>query len=114
MLPKFMMPAAGMSAPKASNDPKEGGRFEIIMPAGENEILRAGTYQEISPLDWIDFTCESPFPVDHSTMTLTFELVEKGTRVTLTYVRVNDAETCDNHEGGWVNILKALNAILAT
>ena len=81
-----------------------------MMPAGENEIPRAGTYQEISPLDWIVFTCESPFSVDHSTMTLTFELVEKGTRVTLTYVRVNDAETRDNHKGGWVNILKAINA----
>jgi uncharacterized protein YndB with AHSA1/START domain len=57
MLRQFMMPAAGMSVPKASNDPQAGGRFEIVMLAEENEIPHAGTYREISPHDRIVFTC---------------------------------------------------------
>lgn len=112
MLRQFMMPAAGMSVPKASNDPKEGGRFEIVMLAGENEIPHAGTYREISPHDRIVFTWETPFSVDDSTVTLTFDPIEGGTQVTLTHVRFSDAETRDNHKGGWAGILKALDATL--
>ncbi len=113
MLRKFMMPAAGMSVPKASNDPKEGGRFEIVMLAGDSEIPHAGTYREISPHDRIVFTWESPFSVDDSTVTLTFAPAEQGTRVTLTHVRFRDTETRDNHKGGWNGILETLDAALA-
>jgi uncharacterized protein YndB with AHSA1/START domain len=113
MLRKFMMPAAGMTVPKASNDPKEGGRFEIVMLAGENEIPHAGTYREISPHDRIVFTWESPFSVEDSTVTLTFAPVDEGTHVTLTHVRFNDAEARDNHKGGWMGILETLDATLA-
>ena len=113
MLRQFMMPAAGMSVPKASNDPKEGGRFEIIMLAGEDEIPHAGTYREISPHDRIVFTWESPYSVDDSTVSLAFALVDGGTHLTLTHVRFADAETRDNHKGGWAGILDALNEKLA-
>jgi uncharacterized protein YndB with AHSA1/START domain len=112
MLRQFMMPAAGMSVPKASNDPKEGGRFEIVMLAGENEIPHAGTYREIRPHDRIVFTWESPFSVDDSTVTLTFAPVDEGTHIKLTHVRFSDAETRDNHQGGWTGILAALDETL--
>ena len=113
MLRQFMMPAAGMSVPKASNDPKEGGRFEIIMQAGEDEIPHAGTYREINPHSRLVFTWESPYSVDDSTVTLTFAPVQDGTHVTLHHVRFKDAETRDNHNGGWTGILDALDAKLA-
>ncbi len=113
MLRQFMMPAAGMSVPKASNEPKEGGRFEIVMLAGENEMPHTGTYREISPHDRIVFTWESPFSVDDSTVTLTFDPVETGTRVTLRHDRFADAEARDNHKGGWISILEALDTKLA-
>ena len=112
MLRKFMMPAAGMSVPKASNDPKEGGRFEIIMSAGENEIPHSGTYREITPHERIVFTWESPYSVDESTVTLTFDPTDDGTHVTLTHVRFADEQTRDNHQGGWVGILETLDATL--
>ena len=112
MLRKFMMPAAGMSVPKASNDPKEGGRFEIIMSAGENEIPHGGTYREIKPHERIVFTWESPFSVDDSTVTLTFDPTDDGTHVTLTHIRFADEQTRDNHQGGWVGILETLDATL--
>ena len=112
MLRKFMMPAAGMTVPTASNDPQEGGRFEIVMRAGENDIPHAGTYREISPHNRIVFTWESPYSVDESTVTLTFDPTDDGTHVTLTHVRFADEQTRDNHQGGWVGILETLDATL--
>jgi uncharacterized protein YndB with AHSA1/START domain len=112
MLQKFMMPAAGMSVPRASSDQEEGGRFEIVMLAGENEIPHAGTYREISRHDRIVFTWESPFSVDDSTVTLVFKPVQEGTHVTLSHVRFSDAEARDNHKGGWIGILEALDSTL--
>ena len=112
MLRQFMMPAAGMSVPKASNDPKEGGRFEIVMLAGENEIPHAGTYNEIKLHDRIVFTWESPFSAGDSTVTLTFAEVETGTHVMLSHERFADAESRDNHKGGWIVILDGLNTLL--
>lgn len=112
MLRKFMMPAAGMSVPEASNDPKEGGQFEIVMQAGENQIPHSGTYREISPHDRIVFTWVSPYSVEDSTVTLIFTPAETGTHVTLTHIRFSDAESRDNHQGGWAGILDALEATL--
>ena len=112
MLRKFMMPAAGMSVSKASTEPKPGGRFHIVMKAGENEIPHSGTYREISPNDRIVFTWESPYSVDDSTVTLTFDTAPDGTRVTLTHVRFVDAATRDNHGEGWANILETFETLL--
>lgn len=113
MLQRFMMPASGMTVPRASTDPKTGGRFDIVMQAGENEIPHSGTYREINPHDRIVFTWESPYSVEDSTVTLTFSEVADGTHVTLTHVRFPDAEARDNHLGGWNGILETLEAALA-
>lgn len=113
MLRRFMMPAAGMSVANAVNDPREGGRFEIVMVAGENEIPHAGIYREISPHSRIVFTWESPYSVDDSTVTLDFQSIEGGTHVTLTHVRFANEETRDNHKGGWTGILEALESAVA-
>jgi len=114
MLRKFMMPASGMSVPKANNEPKEGGRFEIVMQAGEDQIPHAGTYREISPHSRIVFTWESPFSVDDSTVTLDFAPADEGTHVKLKHVRFADEESRNNHNGGWIGILAALNEALAS
>ncbi len=113
MLRKFMMPAPGMSVPNASNDPKVGGRFDLVMQAGEDQIPHAGTYKEITPHERIVFTWESPFSVDGSTVTLTFAPKDDGTHVTLTHVRFADEQARDNHQGGWVGILAALDSSLS-
>lgn len=112
MLRKFMTPGPGMTVPKASNDPKEGGQFEIVMQAGENQIPHSGTYREISPHDRIVFTWISPYSVEDSTVTLQFKPVETGTHVTLTHIRFADEESRDNHKGGWTGILDTLDAKL--
>lgn len=113
MLRKFMHPAAEMSVPRASNEPKEGGAFEVVMRVGDNELPHSGTYKEISPHSRIVFSWVGHVSVDNSIVTLTFEPVENGTHVTLTHVRFMDEETRDNHQGGWTNILAKLDSVLA-
>ena len=55
---------------------------------------------------------ESPFSVDGSTVTLTFAPVTGGTHVKLTHVKFVDEQSRDNHQGGWTNILAALDNAL--
>lgn len=113
MLRKFMMPMAEMSVPKAETNPVVGGRFDIVMHAGGNDLPHSGTYKAISPHDQIVFTWESPYSVDDSTVTLDFADADGGTKVTLTHVKFADEETRNNHEGGWTGILGALDAALS-
>jgi len=109
MLAKFMMPAPGMSVPKAEADGHEGGRFEIIMAAGDQEIPHAGTYLEVTPHSRIRFTWESPHSIDGSVVTLDFTPAgDKATEVELTQVKFASEEARDNHQGGWTAILEKL------
>ncbi len=110
-LARFMRPMAEMPAPTVSNDPRVGGRFDILMTAGENEIPHWGTYTEIDPHKRLAFTWQSPFSVEGSTVTLTFKPVSGGTKVDLTHVKFPSEESRDNHEKGWTAILAMLMEI---
>lgn len=112
-LAKFMMPGPGMTVPKAESDGCEGGRFTIVMAAGEQEIPHAGTYLEVTPHSRIVFTWESPYSVDDSTVTLAFKRSgDDATEVELTHVKFADEESRNNHEGGWTGILEKLAELL--
>lgn len=111
MLRKFMMPASGVSVTRTSTEPKEGGRFEIIMDTGETELPHTGTYREISPHERLVFTWESPFSQGDSTVALTFAAAGAGTKITLVHTRFADAEARDSHLGGWTRILKTLGEV---
>jgi uncharacterized protein YndB with AHSA1/START domain len=113
MIAKFMRPMPDMPAPDVKNDPVEGGRFDIVMKAGDDEIPHAGTYREISRYSRLIFTWESPFSIDGSTVTLDFDEVDGKTKVTLTHVKFPSEESRDNHENGWTAILAALDAASA-
>ena len=112
MLVKFMLPGAGMSVPRASADPVEGGRFDIVMQSGENEIPHHGIYKKITRHSQLVFTWQSPFSVDDSTVTLDFNPVKGGTELNLHHVKFASDEARDNHQGGWTSILAALDAAI--
>lgn len=112
MLAKFMKPMAGTKVPKVTSDATEGGRFEIVMAIGEDEIPHSGIYKEISPHERLVFTWESPFSLPDSTVTLDFAEADGGTDVTLTHVKFPSQESLDNHKGGWTGILESLAASL--
>lgn len=114
MLKRFMLPGENMSVPRASADAREGGRFEIIMKAGDEEMPHRGTYREISPHERIVFTWESAASTEpDSEVTLDFAPEGKGTRITLTHVRFPSEESRNNHQKGWGGILAALDKALA-
>lgn len=113
MISRFMRPDADVTIPKATNDPRVGGRFDILMQAGDKQIPHAGTYLDLTPHERIVFTWESPFSTDDSTVTVTFAPEAGGTMVTLTHVKFLSEEMRDNHEKGWGEILDALDAEFA-
>ena len=114
LLARFMLPGEGMSVPRANVDPQVGGRFEIIMMAGDKDIPHGGEYKEIDPHSRIVFTWESPFSIDGSTVTLNLSAASgSGTDVELTHVKFPDEQSRDNHRGGWDHILKTLNDVLS-
>lgn len=109
MLAKFMRPGTDVSVPKAETDAREGGRFSILMLAGDKEIPHAGTYLEVTPHSRIVFTWESPYSTDDSTVTLDFTAAgDDATDVALTHVKFPSEESRDNHKGGWTAILDTL------
>ena len=114
MLARFMTPGEGMTVPEAETDPRAGGRFRIVMQAPDGtQIPHSGTYLTVDRPRQIQFTWESPYSVDDSTVTLDFAAQDGGTRVTLTHVRFPDEQTRDNHAGGWNGILAALEGALS-
>ncbi|MFT5196759.1 MAG: hypothetical protein ACI9EW_002465 [Cellvibrionaceae bacterium] len=113
MLAKFMIAGEGMCVPRAEADAREGGRFTVIMAAGEQEIPHGGEYKKLNPYSQIVFTWESPFSVDDSTVTLNLEEIAGGTNLELIHVRFLDEESRGNHEGGWNAILTCLDQVLA-
>ena len=109
MLAKFMTPGANMSVPEAASDAREGGRFLVVMRAGDKDMPHSGTYKTIDRPNRLAFTWESPFSsMENSTVTIDFEEVEGGTNVQLTHVRFESEESRDNHLGGWAHILDCL------
>lgn len=113
MLTRFMLPASGMEVPRAETDPRVGGRFEIIMVAGGNEMPHGGVYKEIDRHQRLVFTWESPMTTEGSTVTLTFTPAgDAATDVELTHEKFPSEESRDNHKGGWSAILDKLNEVV--
>lgn len=112
-LSSFMLPAPGMPEPKTTIDSQVGGKFEILMKVGNDEIPHTGNYLIIDRPKKLKFTWSSPFSPKDSTVTLLFEAIDDGiTKVELTHVKFLNQESRDNHEGGWKNILEKLGLIL--
>lgn len=111
MLAKFMMPGPDMTVPEVTSDATVGGRFKIVMRAGDQDMPHSGTYKIIDPHNRIAFTWESAAStMEDSTVTIDFEDAEGGTNVRLHHVRFPSEEIRDNHNAGWGGILNALAA----
>jgi len=113
MLARFMLPGKDMSVGETTADARVGGRFRIVMRAGDQDMPHEGTYKTIDRPNQLAFTWESPFStIEDSTVTIDFEEADGGTNVVLRHVRFENEELRDNHVGGWTAILAALeNAI---
>ncbi len=112
LLTRFILPAPGMPQPEVENDPRENGRFSIVMHVGDNRVPHTGSYLELDRPRRLKFSWESPYSADDSTVTLDFaEIDSTTTRVELTHVKFLHEEARSDHEGGWGNILDRLNEL---
>lgn len=114
MLTRFILPTPGMPQPDVENDPREGGRFRIVMHLGDDRIPHTGTYLEVQRPRRLKFSWESPYSTDDSTVTLDFTALDaKTTRVVLTQMKFLHEEARSDHETGWRNVIDQLAVILA-
>ncbi|MCP4765941.1 MAG: SRPBCC domain-containing protein [Gammaproteobacteria bacterium] len=112
LLTRFILPAPGMPQPEVENDPRENGRFTIVMHVGDDRVPHTGSYLELDRPRHLVFSWESPYSTDDSTVTLDFaEIDATTTRVELTHVKFLHEEARSDHEGGWGNILDRLNEL---
>ena len=112
MLARFMLPQPGMPEPLVKTDPRVGGRFEIVMRHGDDELPHGGSYLVIDRPRQLKFSWQSHYSPDDSTVTLDFNALDDDTTaVILTQVKFLHEEARDAHEGGWRNILECLEGV---
>jgi uncharacterized protein YndB with AHSA1/START domain/DNA-binding transcriptional ArsR family regulator len=112
MLARFMRPGPDMTVPKVQTDAVEGGRFLVVMRAGDIDMPHSGTYLKIERHSHLAFSWESAMSTDDSTVSLDFKDLGGATELTLTHVTFVDQQARDNHAAGWGAILGALAAAL--
>jgi len=114
-LAKIMRPSAGDGPARVTNEPVEGGRFEIVMTtADKKEIPHTGTYLEVDPHRRLAFTWASPHSLDDSVVTIDFaESGPQATEITLHQVKFRSEQARDGHVRGWTTILDALEGAVA-
>jgi uncharacterized protein YndB with AHSA1/START domain len=108
---------AGFTVPHIDLDVREGGRYRIVMqpPKGDRFCLR-GEYRSVEPPGRLSYTFEwdPPTPDDQQTLvTLTFQPVDRGTRLVLDHGPFTTDERLQLHEAGWIETLDRLEAWLA-
>ncbi len=113
MLTRFILPDPAMPRPEVENDPREGGRFTIVMFVGDDKLPHTGTYLTVDRPHRLVFSWESAYSTDDSTITLDFTVVDANTtNIELTHVKFLHEEARSDHEGGWGNILDKLGEVI--
>lgn len=88
-------------------DPRVGGSFRVVMASVRGNSDHRGQYLEIDRPARLRFTWISAATGGRETdVTITFETVAAGTRVTLIHVGLPDAAAASRHDGGWHSILR--------
>jgi uncharacterized protein YndB with AHSA1/START domain len=91
-------------------DPKPGGVFRVASePRG---MAVVGTYTEVEPYSRLAMSWQWRGEDGKSLVTITFEPIESGTKLTLTHENFPDETASANHEQGWNDCLDRLPAYL--
>lgn len=112
MLKRFLSPRPDMHVSEARSDPRQGGRFYVMM-IGDKEYPHEGTYNELIPYSRIVFTWEAPWSAPDTEVELLLTPVAGGTEVVLTQVKFMSEESRDSHLQGWTGILGKLESLFA-
>jgi uncharacterized protein YndB with AHSA1/START domain len=96
-------------------DARVGGSFHVVMASERGRSDHRGRYVEIERPERLRFTWMSAATGGAETMvTVTFEAVDEGTRLTLIHVGLPDDTAVARHESSWQSIvLKCRDACAA-
>lgn len=94
-----------------------GGAWTTTMVNDKGERFTvSGVYTRLSPPTGLVFTWgwlqEDGSGGHETTVTISLESTDTGTRLTLVQTAFQDSDSCDNHEGGWVSSFNCLEAFL--
>ncbi len=96
-------------------DPRVGGSFHVVMANDRGRYEHRGRYLEIERPARLRFTWISAATDEaETTVTVTFESTEDGTRLTLVHVDLPDDAAAARHQSGWQSILRKCDECLAS
>lgn len=109
-LQRWFGPSDAMSVPVAEVDPRVGGRFRIVLEeASGTRHSVGGVYRVVEFNRKLVFTWAwESTPERESLVTLTFETIDGGTRLTLRHEQFADEPARDRHRDGWSGTLDRL------
>lgn len=99
----------GVSHSTAKVDPREGGRYEVLMHHADGTILHTGIYRVIDRPNRLVFTWISP--ATHHTeslVTVEFRAHHQTTQVVVTHEQLPDEDAVPSHTDGWTQALDLL------
>lgn len=96
--------------------PPTGGRYNIASRHTDGDVYHnVGHFVEIVPNERLSFTwtwLESPTGPEESLVTLEFESVAEGTKMTLVHERLVDPDNREATRGGWAELFDVLDNVL--
>src|SRR5262245_45568656 len=88
-------------------DAREGGQFHVVMASERGQYDHHGHFVEIARPERLRFTWTSAATSGVATdVTVTFEEIDEGTRVTLVHVGLPHDAAAAEHTSGWQSILQ--------
>jgi uncharacterized protein YndB with AHSA1/START domain len=111
-LANWCSPMTTASVPKL--ELRVGGEYRIDMHGEEKDYVHTGKYIEIDRPNKLVFSWFSEGTQQQETIvTLEFKPDAEGTLLSLTHERFPTAESRDNHERGWTEIVDKLEHFMA-
>jgi uncharacterized protein YndB with AHSA1/START domain len=114
-LKEFIRPMKEMSVPRVDVDARVGGKFNIVMKVGGEEMPHHGEYKTIDRYNTLAFTWISKHStVPGSLVTLTFKEISKNeTELTLHHKGFENEKEKNGHFGGWSGIVESLQRFVS-
>jgi uncharacterized protein YndB with AHSA1/START domain len=106
---------AGTRCPEASVDLREGGAYRIAnVFADGSTVWISGIFERVAPPHSLVYTWRTdPGTERNERVTVTFEAVPDGTRVSIRHEGIPDARVREQHAAGWEGCLDGLARHLA-
>jgi len=112
LMSKWFFAVPGWSV-DVESDSRVGGNYSLKMRAPDGAAFATtGTYREIDPPRRLVFTWNSHI-VENTIVTIELEVVQGGTKLTLTHDFLSTKDAADIHRDGWTGCLDSLGRLLA-